>query len=231
MVDSACYRNEWMCKEGQREAAETVAAIRSTEYEDIDGVSYPMMRTSYIEFGHVDPDVVIPMNDEFYNKDIDETNAEERRVDLYNAIKYSDICDNQDKTKLNLYDALEVALNQFDEEPTTTEDLQRDRKILIFSTCAVNATEKNRTCDRYEDWIRTGSDTNEERKGIDVVMVNTQGMEHAGRYIECLVEYDFTRIFVRPEAAEGNEFIIDTLPLIRYILHVSVDGYVTLCNL
>ena len=75
------------------------------------------------------------MNDEYYNTDMDESTADQVLQDYYLKIRDSDICDTLDGggSPPNLYDAMREALEQFDEGPLVTNDLEKDKKICECS--------------------------------------------------------------------------------------------------
>ena len=82
---------EATCEVAQEKYAEAVASIRGEAYDNGDGI--PNARVAYIEFGSGGDIQVIITLDDVNNKDITPLNAETKRIDIYNTIRESDICD------------------------------------------------------------------------------------------------------------------------------------------
>ena len=214
----SCYNvpkldTDQQCELAQEKIAEAVISIRGESFGAGDGL--PNARISYIEFGSGNNvDIIIPLKDggiDEVNKNILGINANSKRLSIYNQIRNSDICDDinqqfnygirNNSPNLNL--AIQKALDEFNSDTISG----RDQKIIIFSDCQVDNTEKQDICDDYEDTIRSG--------GINVIMVNSDVQTPDNDYISCLVEYDGDRIIDTESQDTVEQFETNTIPDIQ----------------
>eukprot|EP01083_Nonionella_stella_P125728 380283_1 len=218
LVDVSKKMSTKECKRQQLEVAETLAGFRGIDkITESDKLTYPQVRVSYIEFDD-NPKIVTAMTYKPINAHA-AFNPVTMLQRLCNDIRDSPTCNNATLTNRtdnpDLDKTLSSALGQFD----TSDDLQRDKKILIFSNHGINdAKEVKEICTKYEKKIRTGSSKESseiERKdnenGINIVMVNNRpdstSMPRPSSYLMCLVEYDDERIMWNEVGKEHFPFI------------------------
>ena len=180
-----------------------------------------VVRAAYIRFGGTGstPIVDVALNEAPYN------NRDEMPLQSDMNILYNDIRDNTCVTnpgdKPDLDSCIAEAINQFDNVgnsdgiPTSGDDSdddgssvlkQRDKKIVIVNNNYLDIPKQDELCATYYTKLRTGLDgINPSRaeqltggiNGINVIMVNLRDTA-PDSYVECLVDYDPSRVFSTP---------------------------------